>query len=845
MKQQPNRLKCVAIAALTIGLALGAGAENVAEVTIGGTTTEYSTVGDAWSACDGKDATLKLLRDASISSELSKTTANTLLLDLNGHMLKRTGGGRVIAFPGNGNGDNLTIRNGVLTTDGATVPGNGGCICLRNYASLSLYDVTITNCAASGDGGAIFSGTNSVLLLDGCTLRYNQAAGKGGAICVPGGPTLTNLMDKCLLRNTVITDNRAVAGGAGVHFKRAERPTYTIKYTTAMGTLVTESQTCYVGEMWTAASAPTGVTDYNFTGWAGVYAEGQSYESLASNADDTVVLEASWVKIVEPPCLASGTLVAMADGSVKTIENVKEGDVVRTFDHEGGTNSTARVYYAFKGASKATPFVLEFEGECGAAGVCALQIAGCHDLLEQCSRKYVTITAANAGQYIGAKFYGADCAWHTLTNVTMGTEAVEYYSLYTAQHQNVYAGGMLTVCDDADYLLNIYELDDNLKADADQLAADIAQYGITTFEEAETYGMSREWYDDASAKYLHIAMGKQLVSREYVERLFASTGKATAKPMMATMPMMAMASSSATLSADDVSVGVLTLGEGVIVTNNFVGKTESNILLWANDADDDSRSVIQLAEQHDGIRAGVAVMLNGTTPIGGRFTFNVTSGDAALFSSDSLAFSVLHSPENACLVFVEGIEVGENVWAHLKDGDCTIRGTGDMRSYPATGISPLTYRSSEITNLVIESGVTSVGTRFFENMWYLQNVRLGADVTNVSARAFKKCYGLTNVTSVASGDLTVGDYAFAGCHALQVLDFGEEGKPEFGEGAYTFKTAIYMRDGVPNVYTIPELTMGNYDMVKQGSNDLVNWVEVSEETQKDYHFFRIILEPKK
>jgi len=191
------------------------------------------------------------------------------------------------------------------------------------------------------------------------------------------------------------------------------------------------------------------------------------------------------------------------------------------------------------------------------------------------------------------------------------------------------------------------------------------------------------------------------------------------------------------------------------------------------------------------------------------------------------------------------VQVGDDAWACVTDGVCTVSGTGETWSYESAGKSPLWRCANAITNLVVEDGVTGIGARFFENMWFLADVTLGADVTNVAARAFKKCYGLTNVVSLATKASRVGDYAFAGCHSLQTLDFGEEGKPEFGEGAYTFRTVICMRDGVPDIYPVPKLTMGNYDPVKQGSNDLVNWVEIDDATKKDYRFFKIILEPKK
>jgi len=353
-------------------------------------------------------------------------------------------------------------------------------------------------------------------------------------------------------------------------------------------------------------------------------------------------------------CLAAGTMIRMADGTEKAVEHVAEGDCAATFDHEGGTNSTARVYYAFKGEGKATPFTLEFDTPLSAsASPLRLSIVGCHDLLEQSSRKYVTITEANVGQYIGAKFYGADGAWHTLTNVTTGTEAVEYYSLYTAQHQNVYANGLLTVPDDVDYLLNIYELDGNLKADAEQLKADIAQYGLADFDETSArYGISRAWFDDAGTKYCLVAIGKQLVSREYLKQLLASVqGPASAAlkplsaPLLAAAPMLASVSTDPTL--ENAKEGKLTLGEDVIVTDNTAQGKPSNIYLVTDDGD--WPALIALAVSRSGICAGVTTADKPGEGTDVTFVENgANEGDEGLFTSDE-GYSVVRNSGALCL----------------------------------------------------------------------------------------------------------------------------------------------------------------------------------------------------
>lgn len=340
-------------------------------------------------------------------------------------------------------------------------------------------------------------------------------------------------------------------------------------------------------------------------------------------------------------CLAAGTLVRMADGTEKPIEEVAEGDLVKTFDHESGTNSTAAVYIAYKGEQEATPFTLTFSSQATTlnpqATPLTLSIAGCHDLLEKESLKYVTITETNAQSFIGKKFYGEDGAWHELTAVTKAAAPCQYYSVYTAQHQNVYANGLLTVPDDADYLLNIYELDESLKADAAQLAADIAQYGIYTYVEVPAkFNITEEYFDASSMKYVNIVMGKGLRTYDEMVAIYGTLDNSSKAKGRIAVPSLTSSATDPTLS--DASTGVLTLGENVIITNNLANSKASNIYL--DHPSNSNWSLIALATNHSGISAGVS-----TSSGLGKFTTtdNITSADAGLFTSDDTGYTVFYN----------------------------------------------------------------------------------------------------------------------------------------------------------------------------------------------------------
>jgi len=218
------------------------------------------------------------------------------------------------------------------------------------------------------------------------------------------------------------------------------------------------------------------------------------------------------LRIALAACLAAGTRITMADGSLKNVEDIKEGDLVRTFDHESGKLSSAPICLAWKGDHKERPLCLTF-----ASGK-TLSIVGTHDLLLENTRKYVRVNEDNVASYVGERFYNVEQGnWDALVSYKMG-EPVEFYCPYTKGHINCVAEGLLTLPDDVDYLVNIYELDENLKADADQLAADIAKYGL--FDVTKVWPELTRYHqliEDLGSRYYYISIGKGLIPESYLE----------------------------------------------------------------------------------------------------------------------------------------------------------------------------------------------------------------------------------------------------------------------------------------------------------------------------------------
>ena len=106
------------------------------------------------------------------------------------------------------------------------------------------------------------------------------------------------------------------------------------------------------------------------------------------------------------------------------------------------------------------------------------------------------------------------------------------------------------------------------------------------------------------------------------------------------------------------------------------------------------------------------------------------------------------------------------------NGTLTISGTGPMKDYgyydqdiEEWDGESTPYFELEITSVIIESGVTSIGGGAFSGLTNLTGVEIPSSVTSIGTWAFSSCSVLTSITIPASVT-SIGEYAFAYCSGL-------------------------------------------------------------------------------
>jgi hypothetical protein len=107
-------------------------------------------------------------------------------------------------------------------------------------------------------------------------------------------------------------------------------------------------------------------------------------------------------------------------------------------------------------------------------------------------------------------------------------------------------------------------------------------------------------------------------------------------------------------------------------------------------------------------------------------------------------------------------------WKLTSDSVLTISGSGAMADYNNySSTIPAPWYSSRIsfTAVVINSGVTSIGSYAFYNCWNLKSVTIGNNVTSIGSDAFHDCWNLISLT-IGDNVTSIGDFAFYDCYNL-------------------------------------------------------------------------------
>ena len=138
----------------------------------------------------------------------------------------------------------------------------------------------------------------------------------------------------------------------------------------------------------------------------------------------------------------------------------------------------------------------------------------------------------------------------------------------------------------------------------------------------------------------------------------------------------------------------------------------------------------------------------------------------------------------------------------------TISGTGAMRNYEDINERPWCDYYKCITTIVIDNGVTSIGSTMSSHCSNLESVTISSSVTHIGSEAFYQCPNLTSVTfqgvshlesigesaflfcehlssfTIPASVTTIDEFAFCCCSSLTIIEI-PAGVADIGAGAFT------------------------------------------------------------
>ena len=167
---------------------------------------------------------------------------------------------------------------------------------------------------------------------------------------------------------------------------------------------------------------------------------------------------------------------------------------------------------------------------------------------------------------------------------------------------------------------------------------------------------------------------------------------------------------------------------------------------------------------------------------------------------------------------------GESLtWTLDDEGTLTISGTGAMTDYADEEHAPWYNIKESIYNVVIEDGVTSIGSNAFSGCSGLTSVTIPDSVTSIGDEAFACCSGITGITipdsvtsigesafedcsgltnfTIPANVTNIGERAFAGCSGLTSVTI-PDGVTSIGNGTFascTVLTSVTIPNGVTNI----------------------------------------------
>ena len=230
--------------------------------------------------------------------------------------------------------------------------------------------------------------------------------------------------------------------------------------------------------------------------------------------DGTKVYEAK--KSDSGGCIPEGTLITLADGTQKPIEQVTPEDKLLVFNHDTGKYDVAKVnFIEDNGKDYYDVFNLKFSDGTTTRAIYE------HGYFDIDLMKYVYINKNTYKDYIGHRFYKDNNGARqevTLLDCYITNEYTHSYGITSEYHLDLFTDNMLSIEGCMTGAFNIFKYDNNLQYNQEEMKHDIETYGLLPYEMFKDL-MTEETFNKYPAKYLKISIAKGFMTEEMLNTL--------------------------------------------------------------------------------------------------------------------------------------------------------------------------------------------------------------------------------------------------------------------------------------------------------------------------------------
>lgn len=223
------------------------------------------------------------------------------------------------------------------------------------------------------------------------------------------------------------------------------------------------------------------------------------------------------VKKHDEGCVAEDTLITLSDGTQKLVQDLKQGDLVKVFNHEEGIYDVSPILFvAHEEEPKSLNTILRLKFNDGSI----LDIINEHTLFDSSINEFAIININTVNNFIGDTFPSITFNCNNvirkdvkLLDYEIFEKETKIYQPVTYYHMNCFTNNLLTLPGRLEGLINYFEYNDDMSYNIDYMEEMKNTYGFFTYNDLKDY-FTEEVFYALPMKYAKVAIGKGMITFE-------------------------------------------------------------------------------------------------------------------------------------------------------------------------------------------------------------------------------------------------------------------------------------------------------------------------------------------